>query len=340
MEIRENLSVNMGTKSIRTISKHLLVVLTCLTLAASAYAESPREQLQKMTALLQQAPNDNALRERIIKLGAEMKPAPVVPEEAIRYEGRAQFAFKSAKSEDDYLAAAQEYEKAVSVAPWVPGYYSDLCTIYEKAGRLEDAKRNCVSYLTSLSDPEQMTDVKRRLAGLDYGIEKVAAEKEEANSPRGRAAAMLTVLRKQYAGPVRKLLICGVHSNKYWQCSDTEAQGLNWVDSLSMDAQPPPRPGSVRYKIVGAEGDLIEVKLGDYGWAGDAYKQGCAKPNGADPNSMSWVNCPGWESAGNVMGVTVLFMTNANGLPLIEFRDSCGSANACRRAQFLLQPSP
>ncbi len=55
-----------------------------------------------MVEQLQKTPADNALREKIIKLAAEIKPAPAVPEEAQRREGRAKFAFKSAKSNDDY----------------------------------------------------------------------------------------------------------------------------------------------------------------------------------------------------------------------------------------------
>jgi hypothetical protein len=54
----------------------------------------------------------------------------------------------------------------------VAGYYADLCTIYEKAGNFEDAKRQCGFYLIGLTDPAQIIDVKRRIAGLEYGIEK------------------------------------------------------------------------------------------------------------------------------------------------------------------------
>lgn len=169
------------------VSKLFILVVTCIALAASAYAQSPREQLQQLTAQLQKTPDDSALRERIIKLGAQAKPAPAIPEEAVRFEGRAQFAFRSAKSEGDFLAAAQEYEKAVAAAPWVPGYYSDLCTIYEKAGKFADAKRHCGFFLIGLTDPAQVTDVKRRIAGLEYGIEK-------ANSPQ-------TAMASRPAGP-------------------------------------------------------------------------------------------------------------------------------------------
>ena len=166
----------------KSSSKLIIVALTLLAQTASAYAQSPRDQLQQMVEQLQKTPGDNALRERIIKLGAGIKPAPALPDTAVTFEGRAQFAFRSAKSEGDFLAAAQEYEKAVAAAPWVPGYYSDLCTIYEKAGKFADAKRHCGFFLIGLTDPAQVTDVKRRIAGLEYGIEK-------ANSPQTEKAA-------------------------------------------------------------------------------------------------------------------------------------------------------
>lgn len=160
---------------------NFLVLMLGLLLGNVVHAEPPRDELKQMVEQLQQTPTDNALREKIIKLAPTLKPAPALPDTAVAFEGRAQFAFKSAQSEDDFLAAAQEYEKAVAAAPWVPGYYADLCTIYEKAGKFEDAKRHCGFYLTGLTDPAQMTDVKRRIAGLEFGIEK-------ANSPETRAA--------------------------------------------------------------------------------------------------------------------------------------------------------
>ncbi len=161
-------------------SRGIISIFVILTSITSVQAQSPREQLSQMVEQLQKAPTDSALREKIIKLAPTLKPSPALPDVAVTFEGRAQFAFRSAKSESDFLAAAQEYEKAALAAPWVPGYYADLCTIYEKVGKFEDAKRHCGFYLIALSDPAQITDVRRRIAGLDFGIEK-------ANSPQARA---------------------------------------------------------------------------------------------------------------------------------------------------------
>ena len=154
----------------------LALIVFSAMLASTAIAKSPREQLKQMVAQLQKTPNDNALRERFIKLGAEIKPAPAIPDEANRREGRGKFAFRSAKSNEDFLAAAAEFEEAAMVAPWVAGYYSDLCTIYEKAEKYPEAKHSCELYLVGLADSVQISEVKQRIAGLDFGIEKAKAK--------------------------------------------------------------------------------------------------------------------------------------------------------------------
>jgi hypothetical protein len=292
-----------------------------------------------MVDQLQKAPTDAVLREKIIRLAQQLKPAPAVPEEAQRREGRAKFAFKDANSNEDFLVAAREYEEAVRIAPWIAGYYADLCTIYEKARNFAQAKRNCEFALAGSTEPAQVSEIKQRIAGLEFGLEK-------ASSPRGRAEAMLAVLLKKYGGPAQRLLICGVNSNAYWLCTDAEAQGSNWVDSLNVNAFPKPGPNPIVFKMAGE--DQIKMVLGSNLFPGQAptedsgFRVVCAKPNGDDPNAMTWVDCPGWPKAGTLRDdVKVLFGTNTNGAPYIEYRDACGGSrgpNVCRRAQFILQP--
>lgn len=158
-------------------SKLIIFVLTFLALAANADAQSPREQLQQMVEQLQKAPTDNALREKIIKLAQTIKPAPALPEEALRYEGRARAAFQTARQESEYLEAAREYQTALLQAPWVAGYYFDLCTIYEKAGVYAEAKRSCQWALLTERDATVATEIKRRVAGLDFLIEKFSKDR-------------------------------------------------------------------------------------------------------------------------------------------------------------------
>lgn len=156
-----------------------LALLLCALFAVSAHAAPLNEDLQQMVQQLQQNPADDALRERIIRQAQAMRHAPTVPDAAVEFEGRAQFAFNNAQSKDDYLAAAREYEQAVASAPWVSGYYADLCTIYEKAGKLAEAKRNCEFALIGLVDAAQITPIKRKIAGLKYGMEQGVSKKNQ-----------------------------------------------------------------------------------------------------------------------------------------------------------------
>lgn len=151
-----------------------------------------RETFNRVLADYKDRAMSDAIRRPFIELAAKLKPAPAVPEEAIKYEGRAQFAFKNAESPADVLSAAKEYEKAVAAAPWVPGYYSDLCTIYEKAKKYAEAKKNCEFFLASSSSAQEVSDTNKRIAGLEFAIEKT-------NSPEAQAARQAESQREKDA---------------------------------------------------------------------------------------------------------------------------------------------
>lgn len=144
-------------------------------------SSNQRETFNRVIASYKGRTMSDDIRLPFIMLAAKLKPAPAVPEEAIKYEGRAQFAFKNAESPADVLSAAKEYEKAVAAAPWVPGYYSDLCTIYEKAKKYAEAKKNCEFFLASSPSAQEASDTNKRIAGLEFAIEKT-------NSPEAQAA--------------------------------------------------------------------------------------------------------------------------------------------------------
>lgn len=158
-------------------NKRLIVFLTCLALATSAFAQSSREQLQQLTIQLQQTPNDNILRERIIKLGTEIKPAPAIPEEAKRRMARGTAAFKSATSATGYQDAAKEYEQATLAAPWYGDAYYNLGVSQDKAGNFKAALRSLKLALLTSPDSEEMK-------ALIYEVEY---RDEKANSPEAQA---------------------------------------------------------------------------------------------------------------------------------------------------------
>ena len=115
----------------------LVLMFVLLFLAAfSVHGQStnPQYNLNQYVSDLQKNPNDYALREKIIKHVQTMKPAPPISLEADKFEGRAEFAIKNAKTETDFLEAAKEYEKALLIAPWIPAYYFNQGIAFEKAG--------------------------------------------------------------------------------------------------------------------------------------------------------------------------------------------------------------
>lgn len=150
--------------------KFTIFVFTFVALAASANAQSPREQLQQMVEQLQKTPSDNALRERIIKLGTEIKPAPAIPEEAVRRMARGAAAFKSATSAVDYQDAAKEFEQTVLAAPWFADAYFNLGVAQDKAGNYEAALRSLK--LAQLASPDSK-EIKALIYEVEYRHEKL-----------------------------------------------------------------------------------------------------------------------------------------------------------------------
>ena len=140
--------------------------------AATAQAQSPQQILNQYVADLQKSPNDYALREKIIKHVQAMRPAPTLPAAVIKHEGAAEYAFKNAKSESDYLDSANEYEKALLIAPWLAIDYFNCGVAYEKAGQFKKAITQFNLYLIAAPDAQDTNAVLKRIGGLEYAAGK------------------------------------------------------------------------------------------------------------------------------------------------------------------------
>ncbi len=147
-----------------------------------------REAVTHYTAALKSAPEgsdqDQRRREKIIKLVLQLNPPPAVPDEVISYEGRAEAAVKSAAKQDDFMDAAKEYRKALRAAPWVASYYFNLAVVLEKAGQPAEAIRQFKLYLIAAPAAQDATDVKKKIGGIEYQIEKTAQASAEAARAR------------------------------------------------------------------------------------------------------------------------------------------------------------
>jgi tetratricopeptide (TPR) repeat protein len=161
-----------------SITLNVLFVFIVATIS-TAYSQSPQEILNQYISDLQKNPNDNALREKIIKLAQQLQPPPVVPEETIKYEGRAEAAVRNAKTPEDYLDASKEYMKTLLLAPWVASYYFNLGVVLEKAGKPDEAIKSLRLYLLAAPNAQDTREVQKRIAGLEYESEKQAKTKTE-----------------------------------------------------------------------------------------------------------------------------------------------------------------
>ncbi len=162
-------------QSMKSVSRFLILATAFLALVTTAHAANPREVLKQLTAQLQSNPNDTALREKIIELALTIRPTPAVPAEAERFDGRGEYAFKNAKNETDFLSAAQEFTKASNAAPWVASFYFNAATAYEKAQKPAEAKRHFELYLLASPNAKDARDVRRRIAGLEFSVERAAS---------------------------------------------------------------------------------------------------------------------------------------------------------------------
>jgi hypothetical protein len=112
-----------------------LILSLLLVVSHTTKALSLTDQLKQQIEQLHKTPEDDALREKIIKQVQKLKPAPDIPGEARAFQDQGKLAFNKAMTEQDYVTVAHVYEKALALAPWVDGIYFQLGAVYEKAGR-------------------------------------------------------------------------------------------------------------------------------------------------------------------------------------------------------------
>ncbi len=151
-------------------------VVIMVSLFAQAQSVNPQETLNQHIAELQKNPNDNSLREKIIKHVRTMKPAPAVPKEAERYMTRGIAAMKDAKSADDFKDAVKEFEKASLSAPWFANAYYNLGIAQDKAGLYAKAIKSLNLYLIAAPEAPDVKTVEKLIYEVEYRQEKAQKE--------------------------------------------------------------------------------------------------------------------------------------------------------------------
>lgn len=159
-----------------------IVIFLFLILCNITFAQTPREQLKQMVAQLQTSPGDNALREKIIKFAAAMKPAPAIPEEANRAYVKGGVFKLEAKDVTGYDLAISAFREAVRVAPWWGDAYFNLGVTLGLAGKYDEGIASLkLSILSAPAGSAEARDAQNRIYAIEAKAE-IASKTPRKNS--------------------------------------------------------------------------------------------------------------------------------------------------------------
>ena len=164
----------------------IILLMVAVTSFVHAQTTGRQETLNQYVADLQKNPNDNAMREKIIKLAQEMKPAPAIPEEARRHYVMALTLFKGAKKIEDYGESIDEFKSALLVAPWWAEANRDLGMALEAAKRYDDAISALKLYIASSLGEEKARAAQDEIYKIE-AMKKLTAREKAESAPQAVA---------------------------------------------------------------------------------------------------------------------------------------------------------
>lgn len=220
----------------KTTTKLFIVVSAFLALYTSAYAQTPRAQLQQMVEQLQKAPNDNALREKIIKLATTIKPAPAIPEDAREPFVMGATVLKKSSDPAGAGKAVDLFTQALNIAPWYADAYYNRAIAREAAGQFESAIDDLKLYLGFKLAVNERREAQDKIYALKADAQLAAAKKAEqdkilrAEEEKHQAQRNLAAELKAEYERLKALVDGRVYEN-YLMCSNCDqakASGNNW----------------------------------------------------------------------------------------------------------------
>jgi tetratricopeptide (TPR) repeat protein len=220
----------------KTNSKLLIFVIIFLALTASAYAQSPRDELKQMIEQLQKNPTDNAVREKIIKLATSLKPTPAIPEEARKPFVMGATVLKRASDPAGASKAVDLFTQALDIAPWFADAYYNRALAREAAGQYESAIDDLKFYLQFKLTVAEHREVQDKIYSLDADAQLASVKKAEQdkiasaeNAKRQAQQNLIAALKAEYER--LKTLVDGRVYENYLMCSNCDqakASGNNW----------------------------------------------------------------------------------------------------------------
>jgi tetratricopeptide (TPR) repeat protein len=162
-----------------------ILILCVFIFPRTTNAQSLRDSLNQSVAALQQTPNDNALKEKIISLSLRIKPAPAIPDNANEKLVMGT-TFREGK---EYELAIKSLNEALLITPWWGEAYKELGLTLEFAEKFDETIAAFQLYLKTNPGEEMAMNTKNEIAKVKAKKEIAEKKKVEAetNSPEALA---------------------------------------------------------------------------------------------------------------------------------------------------------
>jgi len=147
-----------------------------------AQAQSPQETLNRYISELRNHPNDNALREKVMKHVQTMNPLPATPEEARRYFIEGNALIKAAKDQKGYGLAIDAYRQCLLIAPWWAEAYYNYAVSLDLANRFDEAMNALKLYIAGNPGEAESRKAQDKIYELGAKKKLAALKKEESSS--------------------------------------------------------------------------------------------------------------------------------------------------------------
>jgi hypothetical protein len=172
----------------RIASKLIIFCFASLALAASAYAQSTRDQFKTAVAAFQQNATEDTAR-KLAELYKQLNPPPGVPEDAEFRALKGAAFFKQASDISAFGKAAAEFRAAIAIAPWVGEYHYNLAISEKSAGRFDAAQAAIKFAQIFARDDKERRECLALRAELEAAQELAAVREAvaEENSPQAKA---------------------------------------------------------------------------------------------------------------------------------------------------------
>lgn len=216
---------------------------------AVALAGPDQQAFEQMVSSFRQNPGNDGLREKIIQSALKLTPKPVVSKEAKSFMLRGQAAVETAKTPDDFIVAATEFQKAVNVAPWFADAYYNLGMVQEKAKQFGQAAKSLRWYLLAEPKAADAEKVENLITKIEFWEEQASSKKSqqamiqglsgEWHTPDNTEGFTVTVIGNEITVVSDKLNINGrwqrVANNGSWR---GKIDGLKITGTFSRDWSP------------------------------------------------------------------------------------------------------